>query len=154
MSSSESCGFTTLISKEELGNASSVEACLYYFDFHILNNCQSKEKRRKNEGKLKNHISKCFFKRLVVNLINLSFYLGTSNQIRVVLHLRPSKLFSLVCEIATSRQTKIAFFICQEVVIKVLHQSKRYRNINLVDFLPVKHRWMLFMNFRRMVLSE
>ena len=61
MSSSESCGFTTLISKEELGIASSVEACLYYFDFHILNNCQSKEKRRKNGGKKKNHIAKCYF---------------------------------------------------------------------------------------------
>ena len=61
MSSSESCGFTTLISKEELGIASSVEACLYYFDFHILNNCQSKEKRRKNGRKKKNHIAKCYF---------------------------------------------------------------------------------------------
>ena len=60
MSSSESCGFTTLISKEELGNASSVEACLYYFDFHILNNCQSKEKRKEKRGK----IEKSYFKML------------------------------------------------------------------------------------------
>ena len=48
MSSSESCGFTTLISKEELGIASSVEACLYYFDFHISNNFKKKKKRREN----------------------------------------------------------------------------------------------------------
>ena len=62
MSSSESCGFTTLISKEELGNASSVEACLYYFDFHILNNCQlSKQgKKKKKRGK----IEKSYFKML------------------------------------------------------------------------------------------
>ena len=64
MSSSESCGFTTLISKEELGIASYVEACLYYFDFHILNNCQRKEKRRKNGGK-KSYCKMLFLKDLL-----------------------------------------------------------------------------------------